>query len=155
MKKTIIKLFDKIILLILGLSGVLYSCMKYGMPEDEFELNGIVTDRANEPIPNIRVIKQNYDNDTLYTNSEGKYSFKFWNEVRFTHLKVEDIDGEENGGEFRPFQLNVVFTEADLVKKGKRNKSGDKYARTENIRLYRIDEEITVMYGPPVAPFEP
>ena len=153
MKKTIIKLFDKLILFsILGSSAVLYTSCEYGAPVDEFGLNGVVTDRTNEPIQNIRIIKQKYD--TLYTNSEGKYSFEFWG-PNSVNLKVEDIDDEENGGEFRPIEFNVVFTEADLVKKGKRNKNGNKYARTENIRLYRIDEEVPVMYGPPVAPFEP
>ncbi len=33
MKKLLIKLFDKIILLILGFSGILYACAKYGMPQ--------------------------------------------------------------------------------------------------------------------------
>ena len=151
MKKTIIKLFDKVILLILGSTAVLYCCCDYGAPVDEFEIKGTVTDRASEPIQNIRIIKQNYD--TLYTNSEGKYSFQFWgpNQVR---LKVEDIDGEENGGEFSPIELDVKFTDADRVKKGRGNKTGDVYVKTQNIKLHRIDE-IQPEYGPPAAPFEP
>jgi len=155
MKKPIIKLFDKVILLLLGSSAVLYSCYKYGMPVDEFELNGVITDKTYEPVQNIRVIRETYD--TLYTNAEGKYSFKFWNEGRFTHLKVEDIDGEENGGEFTTQEINVRFTDADLVKKGKKDKTADKYVKNRNIILWKIDEEPPgiVEYGPPFAPFKP
>jgi len=39
MKKLLIKLFDKIILLILGFSGVLYACAKYGMPAPDYGMS--------------------------------------------------------------------------------------------------------------------
>jgi putative lipoprotein (rSAM/lipoprotein system) len=154
MKKLIIKLFDKVILLILGSSAVLYSCYKYGMPVDEFEIKGVVTDSKNVPIQNIRVVKP--DSDTLYTQSDGKYFFHLWEE-KFSpiKIKVEDIDGEENGGEFRPYQFDVEFTEADMVKKGTKNNPGDKYVITRDIKLYRTDEYPPIAYGPPQAPFKP
>jgi len=153
MKKTVIKFFDKVILALLGISGMFYSCAMYGAPVDEFELYGIVTDRTNEPIQNIRVLKHN--RDTLYTDSEGKFFYRSWEEGRYLTLRFDDIDGEENGGEFISREINIEFTGEDIVKKGKGNKTGNKFVRTEDIRLYRIDEEIPVAYGPPVAPFEP
>ena len=163
MKKSLIKFFDKIILLLLGLSGIFYSCMKYGMPADEYELKGSVTDSSNKPIKNIRIIRERYyedRNDTLYTNSEGRYSIKLYEEYHIgsgmpINLKIDDIDGEENGGEFVSTEIDVRFTDADLVKKGYGNKRGNKYVKKQNIMLYRVDEEPGILYGMPVAPFEP
>jgi len=162
MKKALIQFFDKIILLLLGFSGIFYACYKYGMPADEYELKGSVTDSSNKPIKNIRIIRERHyedRNDTLYTNSEGKYGFRIYEDYshysgRPIHLKIDDIDGEENGGEFVSTEMDVKFTDANLVKKGHRNKRGDKYVKTQNIKLYKEDE-ITLMYGCPVAPFEP
>ena len=106
----------------------------------EYEIKGVVTDQSKIPIQNIQVVKQNNHDlgDTLYTNSKGEYNFKFWGSN--THLKFEDIDGEENLGEFIPIELNVQFTDADLVKKGRGNKTADVYAKTLDITLKRIDE---------------
>ena len=163
LKKSLIKFFDKIILLLLGLSGIFYSCMKYGMPENEYEIKGTITDSSNKPIKAIRIIRERYyedKNDTLYTNSEGRYSIKLYEEYHIgsgmpINLKINDIDGEENGGEFVSTEIDVKFTGADLVKKGHGNKRGDKYVKTLNIKLYRVDEDIGIKYGCPAAPFEP
>ena len=158
MKKTIIKIFDKIILLLLGFSGILYSCYKYGMPVDEYEITGTVTDVSRVPINNIRIVKQGGEysgsGDTLYTNLQGKYTFNFW-ESRGVHLKVEDIDGEENGGEFLPREFDVQFSDADIVKKGRGNKKPDVYSKKVDIILLRDGEYPPVAYGPPQTPFEP
>jgi len=162
MKKSFIKFFDKIILLLLGLSGIFYACSKYGMPADEYELKGSVTDSSNKPIKNIRIIRERYyedRNDTLYTNSEGKYGFRIYGDYSHysgqpIHLKIDDIDGEENGGEFVSTEMDVKFTDADLVKKGYGNKRGDKYVKIINIKLDKEDE-IHPEYGCPATPFEP
>ena len=132
MKKQIIKFFDKVILLLLGSSGVLYSCYKYGMIEAEYEINGTVTDKMGKPIQNIRVIREgHFKIDTMYTNSQGKFHSK----IGFHHLAIEDIDGEANGGEFETQKINVEFTDADLVKKGRGEKTPDIYKKTINIEL--------------------
>jgi len=154
MKKTLIKFFDKIILLLLGLSGTFYACYKYGMPVDEYELRGTVTDSSLTPIRDIRIIDER-ERDTLYTDATGKFVINSWIMGDMVRLKLEDIDGEANGGEFRPTTVNVKFTEKDIVKKAKGNKRGNKFAKNQDIKLYRMDEEITVLYGMPVAPFEP
>jgi putative lipoprotein (rSAM/lipoprotein system) len=160
MKKPIIKFFDKIILLILGFSGMFYSCYEYGMPVAEYELNGTVTDLNKNPIKNIRIIGQTHlGSDTLFTDSKGKYAFTYNHELFVfnpespVHLKVEDIDGYENGGFFLPEERDVNFIDADLVKKGRGTKRGDKYAKTENIMMTK--SEIIPMYGVPIAPFKP
>jgi len=154
MKKPIIKIVDKILLLLLGFSGMFYSCYKYGMPVAEYEINGAVTDKESKPIQDIRIIRQAayYDsNDTLYTNSEGKFHIKFFDESHYARLSIEDIDGEANGGEFASQEVDVIFTDADLVKK-----KNDKYAKTIGIVLRTIDDDdYEIMYGAPCAPFKP
>ena len=107
MKKSVIKFFDKIIVLVLGFSGVFSGCellpenedpvCEYGMPHADYVIKGVVTDEeTSNPIQNIRVIRQIYQEygDTLYTDSEGKYAFEFYDfppspESTF-HLKIEE-----------------------------------------------------------------
>ena len=139
MRKPIIKFFDKIILLLLGFSGAMYNCGgMYGEPSADYEIKGIVTDKENaQPIKNIRVIHQRY-RDTIYTNAEGKYAFIYKGDLLDQlNLKVEDIDGEENGGEFETKELDVMITISDRVKKGKGTWDEGKYVKIQNIELER------------------
>ena len=142
MKKPIIKFFDKVILLILGLSPILYSCEKYGMPSATYELKGKVTSKnTSYPIKHIQITTQmKYERpDTLYTNSRGEYYYKV---IGFPldqplYLKFEDIDGEENGGEFISQEVDIIFDDADLIKKGKDKWDNGTFAKTQNIQLER------------------
>ena len=151
MKKSVITFFDKIIVLLLGFSGIFsgcddsYSPVEYGVPHADYELKGVITAKETaKPIPNIMVIRSIYENfgDTLYTDSGGKYAFEF-NDFPphpegVLHLKIEDIDGEDNGGFFGTKEINVEFTQADQVKKGKSWYDG-KFVKTQNIELEKID----------------
>jgi hypothetical protein len=59
MKKPIIKLFDKLILLLLGFSPIFYGCPKYGEPVATYELKGTVTNKeTNRPIKHIQITTQ-------------------------------------------------------------------------------------------------
>jgi putative lipoprotein (rSAM/lipoprotein system) len=110
--------------------------MKYGMPESEYIINGDVSDKSNgNSIQNIRIIRHLSEDygDTVYTNQEGKYGFRFYNNET-AYLIVEDIDGEENGGNFASQEIYVQFTSKDIVHKGKDN---NKYSKTQNIELER------------------
>ena len=145
MKKISIKFFDKIIVWLLGLGGIFIgdSCVEYGTRINcfrDFEIKGVVTDKVNaQPIQNILVIRQIYPDspnygDTLYTNSEGKYSFKFqWPSdckgLGTFPLKIEDIDGEENDGYFESKALEITFSQSDWKKKE------EKYEIIQNIEL--------------------
>ncbi|MCL2131713.1 MAG: radical SAM-associated putative lipoprotein [Lentimicrobiaceae bacterium] len=139
MKKSAIKMFDKVILMLLGMTGIVYSCAKYGEPIAEYEVNGVVTDKTNtKPIQSIRVIRQKYGDhgDTAYTSSQGRYVFKLWEDFSNpVHLKFEDIDGEANGGEFETKEINLTFTDADRIKKERGNKTANKYLKIQNIEL--------------------
>jgi len=156
MNKSFVKFFDKIIVLLLGFSGVFSSCestpwgnedpvCEYGVPHAEFEIKGTVTNKANsQPIQNIRVIRQIHENfgDTLYTDSDGKYTFEFQDfphSENVFHLKIEDIDGGENGGLFDNQEIDVKITKADQVKRGNGSWYNGKFAKTQNIELERID----------------
>jgi len=120
MKKRVIKLWDKIIVVLLGILGILNcnSCLKmYGMPEKEYEsysrIKGVVTDKeTSNPLQNIQVIGQY--SDTVYTDTEGRYIFR--NVPPKFHLKIEDIDGAENGGDFETQEFDVKFEGAEHVK---------------------------------------
>ena len=153
MKKLIIKFWDKIIVLLLGSSAVLYSCAKYGMLVPEYEINGIVTDKETaKPIQNIRVIRPTYFGaDTMYTNAQGKFHSI---QQDSPHLIVEDIDGEANGGEFETQEVFVKYTDADLVKKGKRDKIPDRYSKMINIELEKKNA-VDTLYGMPSTTFKP
>ena len=143
MKKTIIKSFDRVILLILGLTPLLYACPKYGEPTANYELKGTVTNKeTSRPIKHIQVttnINEYRQEDTLYTDSRGQYNYKLrdylWD--RPLHLKFEDIDGEENGGDFTTQEIDITFTDADLVKKGKGAWDKGTFEKTQNIELER------------------
>ena len=129
--KQIVKFWDKIIVVLLGVLGLL-SCEKskpmysvepelYGMPPVSYcELKGIITDKETaKPIQNIQVIGQY--SDTIYTDAEGRYIFRRDMLPEF-HLKIEDIDGEANNGEFETQEMDVKF-------------ANDEYVKTVNIEL--------------------
>ena len=108
-------------------------CM-YGEPHADFKAIGSVTDQSGKPIEGIRVAVQQhrhyensesviydqndwYDNDTLFTDSEGKYELvrSVFSAPNMVTIVFEDIDGEENGGEFEKAEANPKLTQ---TKKG-------------------------------------
>jgi len=163
MKKSAVKFFDKIIVILLGVFGFFNSCdmpCEYGSPHADYELKGVVTDiETSNPIPNIRVIRKIYQEygDTVYTDVEGKYAFYEGDylENNTFRLKIEDIDGEENGGDFRTQEIAVKITEADKVEEGKGWYSG-KFVKIQNIKLISKDTEMVMpLYGVIPNSFEP
>ena len=103
-----------------------YPCM-YGTPSADYEVGGIVKDEAGNPVKGIRAIvkyKRNvpeemWNGDTLYTDDNGRYSRDLGSLFPGScdDLKVifEDIDGVENGGEFKS---KTVAGQMKQVKKG-------------------------------------
>jgi putative lipoprotein (rSAM/lipoprotein system) len=137
MSKPVIKFFDKIIIALLGLTGIVYtSCMygvsEYGVPHGEYELKGTVIDKeTSKPIPNIQIVRERWD--TIYSDSNGKYVFNGM--LSNFHLTIKDIDGEENGGYFESKEMDVKFTNADQVENGDGHWYTGKFVKTENIEL--------------------
>jgi len=83
--------------------------LMYGTPSATYKVKGvIVSEDTSLPVKNIRTIlvetydgKENpYWGDTIYTNNEGKFDLMISsNRIKSANfnLKIEDIDGDENG----------------------------------------------------------
>ena len=176
-KKSFFRFLDKVIVLLLGAFGMFAACnnpddtpVEYGMPYADFELKGTVTSSVtSEPIQNIRVVyphfsESEYENlpleykfsgDTTYTDQNGKYTLAFGGSTWAQHrLKFEDIDGEENGGQFLRKEIQVGFTSADRVKAGQGWYEG-KFAKTQDVELQQEIHYPVPEYGPPSTTFQP
>ncbi|MDR0798865.1 MAG: radical SAM-associated putative lipoprotein [Dysgonamonadaceae bacterium] len=161
MKNAIIKNFDRLILLLLGILG-LTNCdidmpVEYGSPTGEYQITGTVTNgETGKPIPQIQIVRSldpDFDvrPDTLYTNEEGKYIIYMHGLNTPVNLKFEDIDGEENGGYFQSKTLETAVTKKDQVQKGDGHWYKGKFVKTQNIALDPVRN--TPEYGAPFAPF--
>ena len=119
--------YKKIITLVIAALGFTTACskivMEYGVPAASFELKGKVTDTLDNPIENIRVnIRTNdYPMKEIFTDMEGNYFFGV-GDISFSDItvKVEDIDGEENGGEFATQTISFPIKSSDYVKEEER-----------------------------------
>ena len=125
-------------------------CM-YGEPHADFKAIGTVTDNAGKPVEGIRVAVQQhrhyensdsviydqndwYDNDTIFTDSNGKYELvrSVFSAPNRVTVVFEDIDGEENGGEFEKAEANPKVTQ---TKKGDKNWYGGAFQAEADVRL--------------------
>jgi len=153
MKKLFLKPFDKILLILLAFLGFT-SCetsYEYGTPSADYEIKGTVTDSIMAtPIQNARVIitqTHSYPNgvqtishiDTMavkQTDNGGKYDIQVGSfpleEVTF-HLKVDDIDGSANGGDFVTQEKDVLFKSSELA--GGKGWYAGKAKKTVDIKL--------------------
>ena len=97
--------------------------MEYGTPTADYKVTGrIVSAESGKAIPGIRVVFEKYwidalknesvyRSDTLFVSSSGKFEF-VGNRVTWGspfRLKVEDVDGLENGY-YRSLEKQVTFT---------------------------------------------
>ena len=116
----------KLIVFILSLMGIsVVSCMKYGEPYAEFELKGKVTDTLDSPIENIHVTihQSEYSIDGAYSDAAGNFCLiDYMPSYANVTVKVEDIDGEENGGEFITQTISFPVKQEDFVTDKKRDK---------------------------------
>ena len=168
MKKQVIKFWDNVIVLLLGLAGVFSGCKPNAggcesrsdlwinppsysdsviisllrMPPADFVIKGTVTSKTNgKPVPNIAVVKQMEDNQTMiigFSNSEGNYyidEYYFSGKEDVIYLKFEDIDGKENGGNFATQEIKVKITNADRGKIEKCKQDDGIFTKTQNIEL--------------------
>lgn len=146
MKKLFLKPFDKIILSLLAVFGFNQCEMpvEYGTPSADFIIKGTITDSISSiPVANIRIIRGDSASytyprfDTIYTDSKGKYQTivsAFPVESPTFHLKIDDIDGAQNVGDFQRKTVEVVFTSSDWIE----TKSGwyaGKAQKTVDIKL--------------------
>ena len=129
MKRKALSLWSKVLAALLALFGIT-SCedqfAMYGCPTASFYVKGTVTDTANNPIPDIRVTVETWKGkhklytDTLFTDSIGAIDERNHQHITFppdsVSIKFDDIDGEENGGEF---QSEVLSPEVIKISEAK------------------------------------
>lgn len=79
---------------------------EYGVPSASYVFHGEAVDEENAPVRGIRIVvapngeEQRYENDTLYTDAQGKASRQLtynWPGTDALLVKFEDVDGQENG----------------------------------------------------------
>ena len=166
--KKVIKFWDKIIIMLLGITGIFSGCKPnaggcepydnpwnrpspypdsmmvclYGMLRADFAIRGTVTSKTDgKPIPNIAIVRQTADNQTVimdFTDSEGNYNvydYYLSDKESVIHLDFEDIDGKENGGEFKTQEIKVKITDAERGKMKQCNQDGGIFTKTQNVDL--------------------
>jgi putative lipoprotein (rSAM/lipoprotein system) len=148
MKNKSLKFFDKIVMALMGLFPFFSGCDEpremYGTPTADYLILGTVTDSlTNAPVQNIRVSLKNQTepftpSDTVYTDAAGKYSISFqafpYESVPF-HLKVEDIDGESNGGPYLTEEGIAEITATNLDKSKANGWYSGKFTANKNFKL--------------------
>lgn len=84
----------------------------YGVPFREYQMSARVVDAEGKPIPGIKVshgVSQDNPKSFEYvtiTDSDGFFSG--YVDEGSTYLCFEDVDGEENGGEFETKYVEVT-----------------------------------------------
>lgn len=116
MKARFLTLWGKIVAAIVsvfGLHGCDIHAVDYGCPYAEFSLKGTVTDEENTRIEGIRVAveawsvagndKRKLYVDTLFSDADGKVSASTGTiyVTDSVSVKIDDVDGEANGGDFQ------------------------------------------------------
>lgn len=142
MKQKTYSLYSKLLsfcLILLGFNacdkndGVEEFVVEYGTPSASYKITGklVSPDAEKTPIKNIRVVmiedmdesKYSYlTGDTVFTNADGKFEIKRYSfPYNKFNIKLQDIDGEENGL-FEDKVQKVEFQESDF-----KDKSGNWY----------------------------
>lgn len=123
-----------------GCSGFGFGLCEYGTPTTDYQIRGTVTSNDGSPIKDIRVTiaQSEWDRqDTLYTDQDGKFAsqiLKDWY-IGDQTVRFHDIDGEANGGKFKPDTLPVRNLDSKRIKKG----DGDWYQG-----LYELKADIAL-----------
>jgi putative lipoprotein (rSAM/lipoprotein system) len=151
MKNNSLKFFDKLIMALMGLFPFYTACddeprEMYGTPTADYLIMGTVTDSlTNTPVQHIRVsIKDSVEpfipSDTVYTDAAGKYSFSFqlfpYGSVPFK-LKIEDIDGESNGG---PYLTEEGITEVAATSLDKSKAKGWYSGKITAVKNFKLNK---------------
>jgi len=93
---------------------VLAAC--YGVPVDEM-YNSLIRakDEGGNPIQGLKVSMVNANTDSLinYTDQKGEALFGVFDNEIIEKLVIEDVDGAENGGEFK--KTEIIFDKSDTI----------------------------------------
>jgi putative lipoprotein (rSAM/lipoprotein system) len=129
------------LLSILGFSGCDKNekqALEYGVPYATYTFHGQVTNRAGEPVPDIKIeirSAMNAAGNPVLTSVKGDYSAQFKAfSVEDFQVVASDIDGEANGS-YRSDTVAVKVGNEDYYEKGSGNGNYGSVAREVNIAL--------------------
>ena len=127
------------LLTMLGFGACSDSVVEYGTPNADFQIKGQVTYEGGIPIPGIRVrAPYSYidgsEGQNVLTDENGRFELDEFHSMLYGKLYVEDIDGEDNGGEFQSDTIDIWDLPKKEVEKGSGWYEG-KYEVTANINL--------------------
>ena len=140
--KSILKVSAVLVILTLGM----FSCelpLNNDEPNADYQIKGLVSDSVTgNVLPGIRVIlecpEQAGNCDTIFTDSKGKYDFSFNNypfDIPVFKIKIDDMDGAENKGDFASRAIEVQITNADWVDEGDDYNYYGKAVKTVDVKL--------------------
>ena len=125
---------------------------EYGVPTVRYCVKGIVTDEDGNPIKNIKAsMKEEYSDergsiyfplDSTMTDAHGQFTIDNLRDGYLGHHKLilEDIDGEENGGEFQSDTLSLNDLEAKQIEPSNGTWDQGKYELTGTFRLKKKEQ---------------
>lgn len=110
----------------------------YGTPSTTYQILGNVTDEEGNLISGILVSAEEFADRHWYNlaskkTNHGEYYLNF-ESYGGTKLIIQDVDGEDNGGEFASDTIDIDYKSAVKVKEGEGWNSGT-YKITQNIQL--------------------
>lgn len=110
----------------------------YGTPTADYEISGKVTDLNNNPIEGINVshpfsFTPPGEQKGVITDTDGNYKLNVRAFPGTLELKIEDIDGVENG-EYQTKEIKELFENSDYTE-GDGSWYEGKTTRTVNIKL--------------------
>ena len=112
---------------------------EYGTPTVDYQVKGFVTDLQGTPIQGIKVrAPYNFDGSegqNVLTDENGRFELDEFHSGLNDKLIVEDIDGEDNGGEFQSDTIKVRDLPKKEVEKGDGSWYMGKYEVTAKIKL--------------------
>ena len=140
-----------------------YPAPEYGVPMADYRIMGTVTDQKGNPVKGARVavdpLAEDWARDTVYTDEKGEYlktindGADYGSTLPRLKVKIEDVDGLDNGGIFQTKELRI---EDFTVEKTKEESGGwyeGQYTLTGNATVEMIPD-IAVEYGPPPASYK-
>ena len=108
---------------------------EYGAPYVEFRVSSRVVDEAGKPIKGIALMHSGWNTATIgLSNDDGVVTATTSDYDLPIELCFVDIDGEDNGGEFKTLNLDVT-DEFELIEEGEGWKQGTYEANLGDVTL--------------------
>ena len=108
---------------------------EYGTPYVEFRVSSRVVDEAGKPIKGIALMSADMGSYSIaVSSSEGVIEAAAISSSVPRELRFVDIDGMENGGEFKTLNLDVT-DEFELIEEGEGWKEGTYEANLGDVTL--------------------